>query len=247
MNSTPASTSNQPTLLNRLKTFRDFFRYNAGSVFAGKFIYFIFFSIVVFLTVIVIYTLDTSNPPSAESIYYFLLVPGILLIFYPSTYAVDGEINSRMIETIFGIPDYRYKVFLARNLTQYTVVIALLLGLAFFCQIALADFPFVPMMFHVMFPIVFIGSCSFMVATLTRSGNGTAAIMVVIILVFFMIQEPIYESRWNLFLNPFHQVQEFELVIWRETTLYNRIYIAIGAVLALMFGLLRMQKREKFV
>lgn len=233
--------------LNSLKTFWDFFRYNASNVFAGKFIYFIFFAIVVFLTVIVIFTLQTSTPPDAASVYYFLLVPGVLLIFYPSTYAIDSEINSRMIETIFGIPDYRYKVFLAKNLTQYVVVIALLLILAFFCRLALADFSIAPMMFEVLFPIVFIGSCSFMVATLTRSGNGTAAIMIVFILLFFFLQERLIDSRWNLFLNPFRQVQDYEMIVWQDTAFYNRVYIAIGAILSLMFGLLRMQKREKFI
>ncbi|MEZ5358126.1 MAG: hypothetical protein R3F48_04785 [Candidatus Zixiibacteriota bacterium] len=247
MNAATETGRPQTTPINRLKTYRDFFRYNAGNVFAGKFIYFILFAVAVFLTVIVIYTLENSTPPDAESVYYFLLVPGILLIFYPSTYAIDSEVNSRMIETIFGIPDYRYKVFLARNIIQYVVVISLLLVLALFCRIALADFSILPMLFQVMFPIVLIGSCSFMVATLTRSGNGTAAIMIIIILFFFFFQELMYESRWNLFLNPFRQVQEFELIVWQETTLYNRIYIAIGAILTLMFGLLRMQKREKFV
>ncbi len=247
MNDMKLASPKKQSLKNKLKTLIDFFRYNAGSVFAGKFIYFVFFAIVVFLTVIVIYTLDTSMPATSESIYYFLIVPGILLIFYPSTYAIDSEVNTRMIETLFGIPDYRYKVFMARNVTQYIVVIALLLILAVFCKFALADFPILTMMFHILFPIIFIGSLSFMMATITRSGNGTAAVMIVIILFFFMFQDPLYESKWNLFLNPFRQVQEHELLIWQETALYNRIYIAVGSVLTMMFGLLRMQKREKFV
>jgi hypothetical protein len=152
-----------------------------------------------------------------------------------------------MIETLFGIPDYRYKVWLARNLTQYLVVAALLVLLALFCRAALADFGVGSMMFHLMFPIVFLGSLGFMTSAITRSGNGTAAVMVVLVMFFWIAAEPLHGSRWNLFHNPFARVDQYEVVLWAETTLYNRIYILLGSAVAMMFGLLRLQHREKFI
>ncbi len=230
-----------------LRSMAAFIRYNAINVFAGRFVYFLVFAVALFLTVVVIHTLEENAPPSAETVFYFLLTPGVLLVFYPSAYLIQSDVDARMIETLFGIPDYRYKVWLARSFTQYLVIAALLLLLAFFCRAALAGFPLGSMLFHLMFPIIFLGSLGFMVATITKSGNGTAAVMVVLILFFWIAAEPLAGSRWDLFHNPFAQVEQYEVLLWVETTLYNRIYILIGSAVAMMFGLLRLQQREKFI
>ncbi|MCK5126150.1 MAG: hypothetical protein KAR42_07830 [candidate division Zixibacteria bacterium] len=234
-------------LRQRLKTLQAFFRYNANNVFAGKFIYFILFAIALFLFVIVIYTLNTSVPPEAADVYFFLLTPGIVLVFYPSVYGIDNDTQSRMIETLFGIPDYRYKVWLARNLALYAVVTLILLSLALLCRFVMTEFNVTSMVFHVLFPIAFIGSLGFMLSTITRSGNGTTAIMIVIMLVFFSLDDVLEGSRWDLFFNPFESVEAFVQVIHDDNTLYNRIYIISGIIIASMFSLLRLQKREKFI
>lgn len=237
------------SLLGRFNasTLVDFVRYNAKQVFAGKFIYFLFAAIVLFILIIVINAFDRSTPPTESSVFYFLVATGSLLIFYPSVYSLQGDVDSRMIETLFGIPDYRYKVWLVRNLVQYLAVLALLAMLALFSRYAIADFSIVPMLFHLMFPIVFIGSMGFMVSTITRSGNGAAVVMVIIGLFFWTASEPLYASKWNLFHNPFELMEQTEMIAWAETTLYNRIYLVIGSVIATMYGLLRLQKREKFI
>jgi len=224
-----------------------FFRYSAGNVFAGRFVYFLVFAVALFLAIVVINTLEENTPPTAETVFYFLLTPGVLLVFYPSAYAIQSDVDSRMVETLFGIPDYRYKIWLFRNLAQYVVIAALLFVLAVFCRVALADFSITAMLFHVMFPVVLLGSLGFMVSTIVRSGNGTAAIMVVLCLFFWFAAEPLYGSRWNLFHNPFAQVDQYEALLWADTTLHNRIYILLGSAMSVMFALLRLQQREKFI
>ena len=224
-----------------------FIRYNASHVFAGKFVYFLALAVALFLFISIIHVLNENSPPGASTIYFFLFTPGVLLLLYPSAYSIQSDIDARMIETLFGIPDYRYKVWLVRYLTQYLVIAALLTGLGLFCRFAMADFPLGTMIYHLMFPIVFLSSVGFMVSTLTRSGNGTAVVMVIVILFFWIAHEPLEGSRWDLFHNPFAQVDAFEVFAWEETTLYNRIYLIVGAALATMFALLRLQKREKFV
>ena len=224
-----------------------FIRHNAINVFAGRFVYFLVFAVALFLAVVVIHTLEEDMPPGAEAVFYFLLTPGVLLVFYPAAYSIQSDVDSRMIETLFGIPDYRYKVWLARSLTQYLVIAALVFLLAIFCRLALADFAIGSMVFQVMFPVVFLGSLGFMISTITRSGNGTAAVMVMLILFFWIVAEPLKGSRWDLFHNPFAEVEQFEVVLWLETTFYNRVYILLGSIVATMFGLLRLQQREKFI
>lgn len=240
-------TSASPGLISHLRSLSAFLRYNAGHVFAGRFIYFLLLGIALFLTVIIIYSLEEAVPPDAEAIYYFLLVPGMLLVFYPASYGIQGDIDSRMIETLFGIPDYRYKVWVARNITQYLVIVCLLGLLAVFSRFALADFSIIPMLFQLLFPIVFVGSLGFMISSLTRNGNATAAVLVVILMFFWIAAEPLAESRWNLFHNPFADVDQLQAMLWSDITLYNRIYILIASLTAMAFGLLRLQQREKFV
>ncbi len=234
-------------MCSHLRSLAAFARYSASQVFAGKFVYFLVLAVLVFFTVAIVHTANEKVPPNAAVIYYFLLVPGVVLVFYPAAYAVQGDVDARMLETLFGIPDYRYKVWLARQLVQQLVIAALLLLLATFCHLALADFSIGAMVFHLMFPILFLSCAGLMIATLLRSGNGAAALMVVLVLAFWIATEPLDGSRWNLFHNPFEQVEEFDTLLRSGTTFYSRVYLLVGSVLATLFALLRLQQREKFV
>lgn len=229
-----------------MKSLFAFFRYNAGSIFAGKFIYFLSLAIVLFLAVVIVFVLNHDEPPQEQNIYYFLLVPGVLLVFYPSAYSIQGDIDARILETLFGIPDYRYKVWLSRSVTQYIVIGLFLLLLAFLCRIALTDFSIGEMLFHLMFPVIFLGSFGFMLASITKSGNSTAVLMVLLILFFWFTSGVLEGSSWNLFHNPFMVGNESSMMFKSEVTLYNRVYLLVGALLSTMSGLLRLQQRERF-
>tara|TARA_Y100000588_G_C14171918_1_gene889560 strand:+ start:172 stop:876 length:705 start_codon:yes stop_codon:yes gene_type:complete len=234
-------------MLARGRSLVAFARYSASQVFAGKFIYFLLLALLIFCAVVVIHTAQEEVPPSAATVYYFLLVPGVLLMFYPSTYSVQSDVDGRMLETLFGIPDYRYKVWLARHLVQQLAIALILLLLAALSEMALADFSVWGMVFHLMFPIFFLSSLGFMLATLVRSGNGSAALLLIQSLFFWIMVEPLEDSRWNLFHNPFAQAEAYETIIQQSTTFYNRAYLLAGAVLTTLFGLLRLQQRERFV
>jgi hypothetical protein len=234
-------------LLSILSSLAAAARYNAKLVFANKFIYFLIAAVVIFLLVVIIYAASEEIPPGAEAVYYFLLVPGVLLIFYPSTYSIQSDVDAGMLETLFGIPNYRYKIWLVRVLVQYLTVAALLALLALFCRAVLADFNIISMVFQLMFPIVFLGSLAFAIATTVRSGNATAAVMVGIGLFFWIAAEPLSGSRWNLFHNPFSLKEDLDALVWAQTTLYNRAYLAVGSILCIMYALLKLQRREKFI
>ncbi len=234
-------------MLTQLRSAAVFFRYSAGQVFAGRFIYFLLLALAVFLFVTVIHAVEEAVPPNAEQIYYFLLAPAILLTFYPSAYAIQSDVDARMLETLFGIPDYRYKVWLARQGVQQLVIGTLLMFLALLCQAALADFSVVEMVFHLMFPVLFFGCLGFAVATIVRSGNGAAAVMVSIGLILWILAEPLGGSRWNLFYNPFARLETYEAMVQSQTTFYNRAYLLAGSGMSLLLGLLRLQQRERYM
>jgi hypothetical protein len=234
-------------IASRLRSAASFLRYSGRQVFAGKFIYFLLLAVAVFLFVAIVHTANQEVPPNAELIYYFLLVPGVLLVLYPSAYAVQGDLDAGMLETLFGIPDYRYKVWLARQLVQQVAIAGLLTGLAAFCRFALADFAVSEMVFHLMFPVAFVGSIGFLLATLTRSGNGAVAVLVLVVIVFWILTEPLEGTRWALFYNPFSPLDEYETLLRTGTTFYNRAYLLAASGLAILGGLLRLQNRERLV
>ncbi len=220
-------------------------RYNLKIVFANKFVYFLLAAFVFFLGITAIIFFSSDSDPDASDVYNLLLFPGILLVFYPTAFGIQNDVDSRMIEILFGIPNYRYKVWLLRLALIWLIVIVFLAVLALLSSAALVPVPIARMIYHLMFPIFFLGCLSFMFSTLIRSGNGTAVVMVAIGMAFWISSGVIAQSRWNLFLNPFGE--STNQVVWASTILKNRIYLAVGSILALLYGLMNLQKREKFI
>lgn len=211
-----------------------------------KFIYFLISAVIFFLLVTILNLVNSDSNPTEGLVFYWLLVPGILLIFYPTVFGIQSDVDTRMIEILFGIPNYRYKVWLIRMALIYFVVFFILIFLSLLSSVALISFPIVGMVFQLMFPIFFLGSAAFMVSTLVRNGNGTAVVMVMIGL-FFWIATGFLPQKYNLFLNPFSMPSDVNEVVWADTTLNNRIFIFILTLVCVLFGLIRLQKREKFV
>ena len=102
--------------------------YNVKVIFANKFVYFVlaaflFFGFIIMITII-------EDPDFNEAVIYgFLVFPGLLLIFYPMAYGIQNDDDSKMLETIFGIPNYRYKVWLVRFVLTIGVAFVILLVL----------------------------------------------------------------------------------------------------------------------
>ena len=221
-------------------------RYNLKIVFANKFLYFLLAAFAFFVLVTVI-DLFSGTGATIEGVYYLLLFPGILLIFYPTAFGIQNDEDSRMLEIIFGIPNYRYKVWLVRLALIYLIVFLLLLALGLLSSFALVRIPVFEMSFQLMFPIFFTGSLAFMLSTLIKNGNGTAVVMVVIGVGFLIAAEPLEDSAWNIFLNPFDLPRDMNQIIWAEVSMKNRLYLLTGMILANLYGLYNLQAREKFV
>lgn len=221
-------------------------RYNLKIIFANKFIFFLIAAVIFFLFVTTI-TLFSDSNPTEGSVYYLLIFPGLLLVFYPTTFGIQNDVDARMIEILFGIPNYRYKVWLVRMALIYIVVSLILIGLSLLSAFALVYIPIFEMVYQLMFPIFFLGCLAFMFSTLVRNGYGTAVVMVVIGLAFWISSGILQNSKWNIFLNPFQIPSEMNEAIWADITLNNRLYLTAGTVLTILYGLLNLQKREKFM
>jgi len=222
-------------------------RYNLKIIFANKFWYFVLAAFVFFLIVAATAIFDDDMPLNATSVFYQLLFPGILLVFYPTVFGIQNDVDSNMIETLFGIPNYSYKVWLSRMALMWVVVFLMMFVLSVLSSALIAFVPLISMVYHLMFPIFFIGSLAFMISTLIRNGNGTAVIVISIGVVFWIFAGNVERSRWNIFLNPFLEPGDMDASLWASIVLKNRVFLTAGTLLSIMYGLINLQKREKFI
>jgi hypothetical protein len=221
-------------------------RYNLRIIFANRFIWFLIAALGFFMFFAIQVVLD-RNTMSEETVYNLLIFPGILLIFYPSVFGIQNDDDSRMLEILFGIPNYRYKVWLVRLVMIYTLVFVILIGFSALASVLLYKIYILEMTYQLMYPIVFLGSMGFMFSTLIKNGNGTAVAMVLIGVALIILQDAMEHTQWNIFLNPFDVPGNLNEVIWEGTIRKNRIFLSIGMVVFIMYGLFNLQKREKFV
>jgi hypothetical protein len=183
------------------------------------------------------------------TIYGLLIFPCLLLIFYPVVFGIQNDEDNRILEIIFGIPNYRYKVWGIRMLMVYIANYFILVIFAYVARLLLFPVNIFEMAAQLIFPMLFFGNLAFMFSTLTRSGNGTAVLMIILGIVFliFTSNPELGNSFWNVFLNPFSIPANIHPIVWQDTILKSRIFLLISGIVWLMIGLLNLQKREKFV
>ena len=235
-------------LQNALIVIYRIIRHNLKIIFANKFIYFLGSALFIFIFITIINVLNTDSNPTEGTVYWLLLVPGILLIFYPISFGIQNDVDNRMIEILFGIPNYRYKVWLIRLLLIFLVTSVIMTVLSAVSFITLTMFPVFEMVFQLMFPIFFLGGTAFMVSTLVRNGSGTSVVMIIFGMAFWIARDFFEDHRkWDIFLNPFVMPDNINEAVWAEIIFNNRVYLFAGILVTILSGLLNLQKREKFL
>jgi hypothetical protein len=220
--------------------------YNLKIVFSGRFVYFLVAAWLFYLVILGI-MLFSRGTPEVEDIYNLLLFPGILIMFYPVVYNIQNDKDTRMLEIVFGVPDYRYKVYALRFIIAMLLLVFLLLLMAFVAWFSVVKIAIITMVVQLMNPLLFLACLTFLFTTITRSGHGAAVVVIIIGLIFFMLAEPLSKSKWNLFLNPFDVPGDMNLTIWKNVVHQNRLILGIGSIISLLWGLMNLQQREKFV
>jgi hypothetical protein len=220
--------------------------YNLRIIFANKFIWFLAGSIVFYVGLSIIYAFS-NDVSRMEDQYGIFLFSGILLVFYPSVFGMQNDQDARTIEILFGIPNYRYKVWLVRIVLIFVIAFLIMLVFTFLSSFLVVKFRFVNMTVQVMFPVIFLGMMAFMLSTVVRNGNGTAVLMIIFGLFFMILSDSLDKSQWNVFLNPYELPHDINETTWAIIALKNRIILITGSVIFLLVALYNLQKREKFM
>lgn len=220
--------------------------YNLRIIFANRFIWFLAGSVIFYLGISVIYVFDTDISDMRD-LYGIFMFSGLLLVFYPSVFGIQNDQDARTIEILFGIPNYRYKVWLVRILLIFVIAWLIMLLFTFISSVMIVKFSIISMTTQVMIPVLFLGMMAFMLSTFIRNGNGTAVVMIIFGIFFLILSDPLYKSQWNVFLNPFSPAYNVNETTWALIMFKNRIILITGTVLFLLAALYNLQKREKFM
>jgi hypothetical protein len=234
------------TLYNYLVLVWKMIFYNLRIIFANKFIWFLTGSIAFYLGLSVIYVF-ANDVSRMSDLYGVFMFSGILLVFYPSVFGIQNDQDARTIEILFGIPNYRYKVWLVRIILIFVIAFLVTLVFTFLSNILIVKFQFFKVTVQVMIPVLFLGMMAFMLSTVIRNGNGTAVVMIILGLFFLILDDPLRKSQWNIFLNPFDPAYDVNEVTWAIIMMKNRIILITGTILFLLAALYNLQKREKFM
>jgi hypothetical protein len=220
--------------------------YNLRIIFANKFIWFMVGSILFFIGLSII-DVATNDISKIEDQYGIFLFSGILLVFYPAVFGVQNDQDARTIEILFGIPNYRYKVWLVRIMLIFIIASLFMIIFVMLSSVFIVKLRIAYMTLQVMLPVIFLGVMAFMLSTVIRNGNGTAVVMIIFGLIFLILSDGLSKSQWNVFLNPFNMPRDVNETTWAIITLKNRIVLITGTILFLLAALYNLQKREKFM
>lgn len=233
-------------LYNLLNLVQKMIVYNLRIIFANRFVWFLAGSVVFYLGLSVIYVFD-KDVSDMKDLYGVFLFSGVLLVFYPTVFGIQNDQDARTIEILFGIPNYRYKVWLVRILLIFVIAFLIMLVFTFLSSVLIVKFHFVSMTVQVMFPVLFLGVMAFMLSTVVRNGNGTAVLMIIFGLFFMILSDALQRSQWNIFLNPYELPWDVNEATWAIIAFKNRIILVTGSIIFLLAALYNLQKREKFM
>jgi hypothetical protein len=179
--------------------------------------------------------------------YEITFFPALLLIFYPMVFGIQRDEDARMLEILFGIPDYRYKVWLVRLVLIFLLVFVLLILFAALGSYLLYPIAPIRLAAQLLFPVCFLGSLAFLLSTRIRNGNATAVVMVILGFFLTIFSEIVEDTLWDIFLNPFGSPRQYTEMAFQQIVWKNRVFLSVGSLVFILGALLNLQNREKYI
>ena len=221
-------------------------RYNLKIIFAGRFFLFLLAAIVFYVFFMVVSVFDNVEI-NIGFMYEITFFPALLLIFYPMVFGIQRDDDARMLEILFGIPNYRYKVWLVRLVMIFSLVFVLLILFAALGSYLLYPIEPVRLAAQLLFPVCFLGSLAFLLSTKIKNGNATAVVMVILGFFLTIFSEIVEDTLWDIFLNPFGSPRQYTELAFQQIIWKNRVFLSVGSLVFILGALLNLQNREKYI
>lgn len=232
--------------INMLRLSMKMIRYNLKIIFGNRFIYFLVAAIALTIFIVGV-NLFNGDAMGEAGVYRILILTGALLLFYPAAFGIQSDKDARTLEIIFGIPDYRYRVWLMRLLLIYAITVIILILIAELLRFTFITFSVFEMVYQVLYPLAFLGLLTFLLSTVLKSGNATAAVVIILGIVLLILADNIQRSFWNIFFNPYGIPSDVSEMAWQSITTKSRVFLVSGAVVFLLGGMMNLQRREKLL
>lgn len=233
-------------MINTLQLIGKVIRYNLKIIFVGRFLWFLLAALAFYILFMVISVFDNTEI-DIGLVYNLNFFPALLLIFYPMVFGLQRDDDARMLEILFGIPDYRYKVWLVRLVLIFIQIFLFLILFAAIGSYLLYPVNPIELAAQLIFPVYFLGSMAFLFSTFIKNGNATAVVVILITLLLSSTTEMIEDTYWNIFLNPFDTPRDFSDLAWQTIVWKNRIFLSVGTIVFILTALLNLQNRERYV
>jgi hypothetical protein len=232
---------------NIMKAYFKVASYNMKIIFSGKFIWFLIVGLLLF-GFLMFSSAYEGSPLDEGVIYSQLMIPALLLVFYPASFGIQNDADNRILEILFGIPNYMYKVWLFRLFMIYIEVYFILVVYALLASLLLFQTNPFEMAAQLMVPIMLFGNLAFFYSTITRNGNATAVLIILTSILLLILSTTLLRNKyWSVVINPFDLPENIHSSVWEITLIKNRLVMIIAGIIFLMSGLLNLQKREKFL
>ncbi|PWJ41970.1 hypothetical protein [Sediminitomix flava] len=223
-------------------------KYNLKIIFSSFFTYFLIVAFLVLALIVGIAIADSEGFNFAIDLMYgWLLFPGMLLVFYPTTFGIQNDKDANILEVIFSIPNYRYKVWLVRLVMVFIISIAILALFDSLLSVLIFPHEISKVVLQLCFPVIFFGSIGFVFSTMIKTGSGAAVVTILVTIALMILSGAAEGTKWDFFLNPFDQpYQVTNTALWEDIIFYNRIYMLVASVAMILYAMMRLQKREAF-
>ncbi|MFI3315161.1 MAG: hypothetical protein R3Y04_05805 [Rikenellaceae bacterium] len=221
-------------------------KYNLKIVFGGKFIWFAIVAVVFFVFLLFQIAYDGTEP-TEDLVYSSLLMPALMLIFYPTVYGLQNDEENKILEIIFSIPNYMYKVWLLRLIFVFIESFVILLLLCVVANFLFCPIEIFEMAIQMMSPLFFFGNLAFLLSTIIKGGNGTAVVFIFVVAGLVMLGQSYSNTMWNVLINPFSEIDTIHPTVWANTLANNRLFLFAASFGCILVALMNLQKRERLL
>lgn len=166
-------------------------------------------------------------------------------------YGIQNDEDLRMLEILFSKPNYRFKVWMVRMLIILLMVWGVILSLSLMDYFLLMQHNILHLSLQLMIAVTFFGTMGFFFSTIIRNGHGAAVVVIILALIAWFVQGRTSDNGlavvWSVFFNPFAMPDGTSQLAWDLSVARNRTYMLVASVIAILWGLLNLQKRERFM
>ncbi len=233
--------------MNGLNTILLLARYNFKILFGGRYLVFALLSLL-FLCYLLFDAAFSGTALDESVVAQNMIMPSLLLIFYPATYGIQKDEETKILEIFFCIPNYMYKIWLLRLLFIFIACYFNIIVFSYLAHLLLCPVEIFTMANNAIFVVVLFGALAFWLSTIIKSGNGVAVVVIALFALLTYIGKEYFENTmWDIMLNPYSEPDDIHSEIWQDTLSDRLLLLSLSSIGLILLSLNNLRRREKLL